>query len=117
MMTTYERIKDYLNSMEPARRIYIHNQYCEQANYPDDTIYSMDDFNDVFTGKEPWEIARTCYYGDFCPAHDWFWFNGYGNAVSGDFPEIDTGAIADYILETMDSLGADEIEELLESEV
>ena len=117
MMTTYERIKDYLNSMEPAERIFIHNQYCDQANYPEDTIYNMDDFDDIFSSMEPWEIARCCYYGDFCQAHDWFWFNGYGNAVSGDFPEIDTGAIADYILETMDSLGADEIEELLESEV
>lgn len=113
-MKKLETIKEYLNNLEPHELVYIHNQYCEQANCMDDTIYSMNDFDEIFSGHEPWEIARCCYYGDFCPAHDWFWFNGYANACSSDFPAVDIDTIADYIIETMDSLGVDDIEDLLE---
>ena len=74
-----------------------------------------------FSGSLPWEIARTCYYsGNFCPAHDYFWFNGYGNAESSDFPSLDSKSpfyldeIVSYIVDNETSLYNDDIQAALD---
>lgn len=79
-MTRYEEIKEVLESMDTTEIIEIHNAYCDATNNPDDYIFNMEDFDEIMSGRNPWEIARCCYYGkEFCPAHAYFRFNGYAN--------------------------------------
>lgn len=117
-MTRYEKIKEALEAMDTSDIISIHNEYCNAANFPDNYIYCMDEFDDIMQGRTPWEIARCCYYDDFCPAHDYFRFNGYANLESFDFaPSKNSGIfiddIADYIDRTEDTLNNADIEEIL----
>ena len=117
MKTRYQMIKDALDTLNTSDLVYIHNEYCDAMNACDDRIYSMDDFDELMNGQTPWEIARSAYYGDFCPAHDYFWFNGYGNLESSDYPDdhIYTDDIAEYIDSHDDALYNDEIQEILDN--
>lgn len=119
-MTRYEAIKEALDNMSTADIIAIHNEYCYTASNMDDYVYSMSEFDEIMGNMAPWEIARACFYGhEFCPAHDYFRFNGYANLESFEFaPEgnsgIYTSDIADYIDRTEDALNNDEIQDILD---
>lgn len=121
-MTLHEKIVEILENMNTAEIIEIHNEYCDASCNMDDYIYHMSDFDDVMHGMTPWEIARCCFYGkEFCPANDYFRFNGYANLESFDYaPEGNSGIyisdIADYIERNNDALGNYEIEEILDNE-
>lgn len=58
---------------------------CDLLQCMDDCIYTMEDLNEIYHSVEPLEIASRIFYGDFCPNHDFFTFDGYGNLVSFDF--------------------------------
>ena len=114
-----EQIREIISGLSNSDFVWLFNQYCENNSRMDDYIYSMDEFDEIMTGQTPWEIARCAYYsGKFCPAHDYFWFNGYGNLESSDFPahefEYTVDDIAQYIADSLDSLGNDEIQEILD---
>ena len=116
-MTRYEKIKETLENMDTAELVYAHNSYCDATNSMDDYIYNMDEFDEILSGMTPWEVARAAYYsGKFCPAHDYFWFNGYGNLESDDFTQriIYIDDIAEYIDRNEDSLYNDDIQEVLD---
>lgn len=118
-MTRQEKIKSALEDMDNAEIIAIHNEYCDAANYMDDYIYSMYEFDEIMDGMRPWEIARSCYYGDFCPADDYFRFNGYGNLESFVCAQENNSGIyiediANYIDQNEDALNSDEIQEILD---
>ncbi len=61
------------------------NIRCDLLQYMDDCIYQIEDFNEFYHSVEPLEIASRVFYGDFCPNHEFFMFNGYGNPVSFDY--------------------------------
>ena len=119
-MTRYEKIKSALEGMDTAEIITVHNEYCNESNNMDDYIYEMCEFDEIMNSMKPWEVARACFYGhEFCPAHDYFRFNGYANLESFDFaPEGNSGIyisdIADYIDRNEDALNTDEIQEILD---
>lgn len=117
-MTRFEKIKEALNNLFCADLVSVHNEYCDEMSYTDDHIYSMEEFDEIMSGQTPWEIARCAYYGDFCPAHDYFWFNGYANLESSDFPtgQIDIDAIAEYVDENENDLYCSELAAILEEE-
>ena len=117
-MTRYEKIKAALDKMSTAELINIHNEYCDAANYPDDHIYDMDEFDEIMSGHTPWETVRCAYYGDFCPTHNYFWFDGYANLCSADYrPEIIViEDIAQYIDDNDDDLGDCDLAEILDEE-
>ena len=118
-MTRYEKIKSALDEMSTAELVNVHNAYCDAANYMDDYIYNMDEFDEIMSGQSPWEIARCAYYsGKFCPAHDWFWFNGYGNLESDDFaPDIIcVPDIARFVDETENTLDNDTLCDIIEED-
>ena len=111
------KIKAILDELSTGELLRVWNEYQDNTN-GEGRIYYMDDFNEIFNGCEPWEIARACYYsGKFCPAHDYFWFNGYGNAESSDWIEdaIYTDDIADHIAETGNAYDIAEIQEILDA--
>ena len=116
-----EQIREIILSLSDADFVELFNRYCEDNDLMDDYIYSMDEFDEIMTGKSPWEIARCAYYsGKFCPAHDYFWFNGYGNLESSDSPEYEfkctVNDIIGYIVDNSNSLGNDDIQEILDQE-
>lgn len=86
----------------------------------DNYIYHMEDFDEIMGNESPWEVARCCYYGrEFCPAHDYFRFNGYGNLESFDFApggnsEVYIDDIAQYIDQNDDALWDDDIQDILD---
>ena len=111
------KLRELLENMDDVSLIMAWNEY--QSNVRGDgEMFPMDWFDDILQDKDPWEIARMCFYGKFCPAHDYFWFNGYGNLESSDYPmdNIYIDDMIDYIIENNDCLGNEEIEEILDSE-
>lgn len=80
-----EYIEMFIDEIEydPAMAAY-YNDYLSENNRGDDYIYTMDMFDEIMDGCDPWEIARSAFYGDFRPCDDYFGFNGYGNLVSFD---------------------------------
>ena len=121
-MNEMEKIKelvDYINSLDDDDLIELHNRYCEAAGCEDDRIYSMYELDEILEGRTPTDILCMGFYGDFRPQHDFFWFNGYGNLESADHTNdmpIYASDIANYILSEEDSLGNDEIQEILDAE-
>ena len=118
-MTKREKLVDYINDMKTEEIVELHNSYCEAAGYEDDRIYSMYELDELLEGRTPTDILSMGFYGDFRPHHDFFWFNGYGNLKSADFitdMPIFAIDIANYILSEEDSLGNDEIQEILDGE-
>lgn len=119
-MTKRERLIEYINTgCNANEQIAIHNAYCTECNCMDDYIYSMFDFNELLNYSEPIDLACMVAYGDFNPGHDWFGFDGRGNLVSYYAWELPIFAsdIADYILSEENSLGNDEIENILNDEM
>ena len=116
-MTKYEdkieQIKDIIDNLDLDELV----SCCSYLD-GDDAIYPMDDFNELLYGREPWEIARAAYYGEFCPADSYFRFNVYANLESTDDPLyegwIDTNTLAEYAIEYGEDFGDSDIQALLE---
>ena len=115
-MEKRKKLVDYINSMGIDEKIALHNTYCDAANCMDDCIYEMNDLEEVLDGVDKWELVRMIRFGDFDFMKDFWGFNGYGNLVSYNAWELPIYAsdIADYILSKEDSLGNDEIQEILD---
>ena len=84
----------------------------------DDAIYPMDNFDELLGGKEPWEIVRAAYYGEFCPTDSYFRFSVYGNLESTDDPLregwIDTDTLAELAVDYGIDFGDSDIQTLLD---
>ena len=117
-MTKREKLIDYINSMGIDEKIALHNTYCDAANCMDDCIYTMDEMEEILDGVDKWKLVDMMRYGNFDFQNDFWGFNGYGNLVSYNAWELPIYAedIADYILSEEDSLGNDEIQEILDEE-
>ena len=119
-MTLEEKVREAIDGMQTPDVIGMWTEYCISCNMQDDIIYDMSDFDEVMEHESPWRIARACCYGDFCAAHDYFWFNSYGNLESCDFPIIDESSplsvdcVVAHIVKNNDSLWNDEIQEILD---
>lgn len=117
-------VREYLDSLSDGEKVDIWNEYAEAANYPDNHIYSMDVFDEIFSDTKPWEIARACFYSRrFNPSDSWFWFNGYGNVESADYISdhddrnpIYLDEVAEYIVSNDDELFNDDIRAILDGE-
>lgn len=112
-------IESFINDLSDNSLVDINNEYQGCVN-GDNYIYSMDDFDELMNGNSPSRIANMVTYGDYNPFHMWFWFNGYGNVVSGDDPTYSDGwdvtAIAEYCIDNDEDFGFDDIREILDDE-
>ena len=117
-MEKRKKLIDYINGMGVEEKIALHNTYCDAANCMDDCIYTMDDMEEILDGVDKWELVRMVQFGDFDCTKEFWGFNGYGNLVSYNAWELPIYAedIADYILSAEDSIGNDEIKEILDGE-
>ena len=117
-------VREYLDTLDDGEKVNIWNNYTEATNNPDDRIYNMDEFDEIFSDTKPWEIARACFYSRrFSPSDSWFWFNGYGNVESADYisdhddrSPIDLDEVAEYIVSNDDELLNDDIRAILDGE-
>ena len=117
-------VREYLDTLDDGEKVNTWNDYTDAANSPDDRIYSMDEFDEIFSNTKPWEIARACFYSRrFNPSDSWFWFNGYGNVESADYisdhddrSPIDLDEVAEYIVSNDDELFNDDIRAILDGE-
>ena len=118
-MEKRKKLVDYINSMNTDEIVALHNDYCDAAGYEDDRIYSMDELDEFFSCSKPRWILERAFYGKFNPRHEYFRFNNSYNLESADYifeMPISVDDIADYILSEEDSLGNDEIQEILDGE-
>lgn len=120
MRNAREEVLEMLRDMDDYELVAIHNGYCNEANYVDDKIYSMSEFDELYycmDGKSPLDVIRDAFNGSFNPNDDWFRWNGYGNLESTDRPIddwVDIDDIADYIVENDEDLGDKDIRDLLD---
>lgn len=86
-------------------------------DYSYDTVYTMDEFDEICNGLTPSDIALKSFYGDFNPDNEYWSFNGYGNFKSSDYLEdfINTEELAKHIVESEDDYGITELEKYFES--
>lgn len=111
-----QKLIEYINDMGVEEKIALHNAYCDAANCMDDCIYSMDEMEEILDGVDTWKLVSMMRYGNFDFKDDFWQINGYGNLDSCNAWELPIYAedIADYILSEGDSLGNDEIQEILD---
>lgn len=118
-MTIEERIIDAIENLSNNEAVSLWNEYCNESNHMDDYIYGMNEFDEIMGDMKPWDVVRACFYGNFCPADNYFWFNGYANLESSDFPSKDSKSpiyakeIAKWIVDNDNSLDNDEIQDIL----
>lgn len=117
-MTKQEKIEILLEEMSDSELLGIFNIYCDNVNVYSEGVYSMEDFDELMSGWKPWEIARSCFYGDFRPCDKYFSFNGYGNLISFDHinDEINIYEIAEYIVDNNNALYNDKIQKILDED-
>ena len=76
MQTNIQLVLEHLETLDTSDLISIHNQYCQNHNYSDDEIYGNDeDFFSTFFQNNPYEVARSTFYGDYNFSHDYVHFN------------------------------------------
>ena len=115
-MTKREKLFDYINGMNDYDLVELHNSYCKTAGHEEYRIYKTKDLEEVLEGVDQREIFRMILLGAFDSKKDFWGFNGYGNIDSYNAWELQIYAsdIAYYILSAGDSLGNDEIKEILD---
>lgn len=117
-MTKYEKIdaiKEVLDNLDDDELFSIHCDYCDAACYPDERMFGMDEFDDLYCDNKPMEIAEAVCGTNFSTNDDYFWYNGYGNLESGYASDhVDTEEVAKWMLEHEDPLDNDDIQELFD---
>ena len=120
-MKTYEEkieaIKNIIEDMDESDAVALHNEWCYETNNYDDEIIEMERFDEICEGMKPFDIAMKIGYGDFNPNHGYFYFNGYGNFESTNYPtdRIYPGDIAREVVDRECSFENDEIQEEIDS--
>lgn len=117
METRRDAIREYIKNLRDYEQVDLWNEYCDAQNCDDNQIRRMEDFDDLFYGLSPLEIVRRLD-SSFNPNHAWFYFDGWGDVCSTNYPEneiIQQDDIAEYIDESGDSLYDSGIAELLKS--
>ena len=117
-----------LENMDNGEIICVWNEYCDNVNCFDDRIEYMEMLPELFdTGSADgvWNLLNRFYFGSDCynpdgsanPNRDYFYFNGYGNIVSTDYPRdvIDVEELAEWIIDHDDALYNDELRDVLDS--
>ena len=117
-MTCYEAIKELMGEMFETELLDIYNAYCEATDSDGKCVYTMEDFDDIMGCRSPMEIAEMASNSSsFCSGCEFFWINSDDTLESSDFiPDgmIDMENIAHYICKSGNSLGSDEIQEILD---
>lgn len=111
----FEELKELLENLTDSELVEIWNEYCDNNNYYDNRIESMDYFDDIMSGKTPLEIVNSIC-NDFNTNDDYFVFGVYGCESFNylDEEHIYFDDLANYILDNDEDFDNDEIREFLD---
>jgi len=115
-MSKEERLREVLEGLCVEDLVDVHNRYCEECNYPDDTIYPMWQYEESLEGTSVMDLTNMLCYGDFNPCHNYFWYEN-GNLYSSDWPQdsmIYVSDIAKAMLRREDGFGNDECQDIID---
>ena len=86
MTTLEQKVYDHIINLDADDLMELHNNYCEDNNYPDDMIYINDsDFIDmVYPSASEFAKAIANVNIDYCYNHAFAHFDGYGVLESSD---------------------------------
>lgn len=103
-----EQVLSELKRMNDYEVVDVCNEYCDKANYPDDHIYPIGEFDEFAQNiSSPSELIRMAQFGSFDIRNHYFWTNGYGNLESSnrvaEFP-VSLEDVADYVADNECSL-------------
>ena len=122
-MDKKKRIEEVIRDMDESDLISVHTAWCNDVNNLDDLIMdnTEEDFENLFYGVKPWDIACRINFGEWNPSHNYMWFNGYGNLVSGDGymlidKQIFPSDIANDAIRNDNDYGSEEIRAILNAE-
>lgn len=124
-MTKLEAIKQAVENMDESAAVALWNEYCDTVKRYDDRVEYMESLPEMF-GDDIFNILNRFYFGyDYPdekssanPNRDYFYFNGYGNIVSTDYPThsdiMDIDEMAEYIAENDNAFYNDDIQEIID---
>lgn len=126
-----EEIENYLSENTDKALSLFNQMVSEDGTGQDDEVYSMNDFDEICGHWSGLDLINRAFYGgdddtedangirgDFNPNRSYFYFDGYGNLVSTDYPDnhlyyIDE--IIDHVANNRDYYWIDsELEELFD---
>ncbi len=76
-----------IENLETYELVQLHNEYCDAYNTPDEMIYSMDEFDDIFYGYSPIEVAELVSGTGFDVADEYFTYER-GVYFTSDFSRV-----------------------------
>ena len=106
---------DTIDNMSDSEMIDLWNEYCNDNGYYDDRIEHFDEgvFNDLMSGKTPYEIYQIIDNSDISFFDDYCRYNGYElNTFSDVYDSIDTGDLVEWIIKKEKDLCNPDIDEL-----
>ena len=109
-------IETYLRGLDLNKLVMIHNDYCEKANYTNDTVYPMSELDAMLEGSRATEILGSAAR-NFNIHHRFFYYNGYGCICSFDSKydmPINVDEIASYAWDNDEDFGDSDIREIMD---
>ena len=106
------KLADIIEDLADDKIVEVHNEMCEDYNYPDDRI-EYNDANKLFDSLSPYEILSRINT-DYSVTDDYAKMDGYGYWSSSDYADnfVDFDELAEYIYKEEKFFDVDEIEEL-----
>ena len=95
-------VTDTINNMSDSELIDLWNEYCGDNSYYDDRIEYFDEsvFNDLMSGKTPYEIYQIIDNSDISFFDDYCRYNGYElNTFSDVYDSIDIDDLVEWVIE------------------
>jgi hypothetical protein len=82
------------------------NEYCDNSNNGEESVYPMDSFNDFYCNMSPLDIVSMVEHTNFNSSDDYFAYDGYGRIESFDYityySRFEFSELAKYIIDNGD---------------
>lgn len=104
-----------IDNMSDSEMIDLWNEYCGDNGYYYDRIEYFDEgvFNDLMSGKTPYEIYQIIDNSDISFFDDYYRYNGYElNTFSDVYDSIDIDDLVKWVIEEENNLCSFDIDEL-----
>lgn len=108
-------VTDTIDNMSDSEMIDLWNEYCGDNGYYDDRIEYFDEgvFNDLMSGKTPYEIYQIIDNSDISFFDDYCRYNGEEfNTFTDIYDSIDIGDLVEWVIEEENDLCNSDIDEL-----
>ncbi len=81
-----ETLESYLEELTDEEKATVYNAYAKAGNY--EQMYPMDMFDEMMGNLAPSDVLRKVDMKNFSLNDDFFWYDGYGDAVSGSISDF-----------------------------